>query len=135
MTSKLKRTLSLPSIKLHRNIKYHKSKSLSRSRSSKSKSRSTSKNTNRSNSNNKKSSSDSESSEKPVKIEPVIPANAMLMENPITYKPYSTRYWKLQKAVKLLPASDTQYVKKLWKLLDNYNVIILTAETGAGKTT
>lgn len=55
--------------------------------------------------------------------------------NPITLEPFSRRYYELQEKVREYPASQPDVKRDLFKLLDETNIILLTGETGSGKTT
>jgi HrpA-like RNA helicase len=53
--------------------------------------------------------------------------------NPLTKKPFSNKYYEILQKRKLLPAYDAK--KKLHKLVNENQIIILQGETGSGKTT
>ena len=57
--------------------------------------------------------------------------------NPITLEPWSRtkEAMKIRQQVEDLPASDPSVKSKLFKMLDRTNVILLSGETGSGKTT
>lgn len=55
--------------------------------------------------------------------------------NPLTNKPYSKQYYEIKKIVDNLPASSPAIKKDLKKVLDKYSLVLLTADTGAGKST
>ena len=57
------------------------------------------------------------------------------MINPINNNKYSDKYFEIKKKIDKLPASSPKTQKQLIKLLDKFNLILLTAETGAGKST
>ncbi len=58
-----------------------------------------------------------------------------MSSNPINLEPYSKKYWEVQKNVRRLPASSSKVKAELFRLLDENDVILLTADTGAGKST
>lgn len=108
-----------------------KSKSISKSNSnskSKSKPKSTSKSTSKSKSKSKKSPSTSTR-------QTTIKKTSLSLTNPITDKPYSKKYWQIQEKIKNYPANQPDKVKELWDLLDHHDIILLTGETGSGKST
>lgn len=57
--------------------------------------------------------------------------------NPVTLKPWSKskKFVEVSAQVARLPASQPEIKKKLFDLLDQTNVILLSGETGSGKTT
>lgn len=55
--------------------------------------------------------------------------------NPITLEPYSRNYYKLQEQVREYPASQPDVKRKLFKLLDETDIVLLSGDTGSGKTT
>ena len=55
--------------------------------------------------------------------------------NPITLEPFSENYFKLQERVREYPASQPDVKQSLFNLLDQTNIILLTGDTGSGKTT
>jgi len=55
--------------------------------------------------------------------------------NPLNNKEYSDEYHELKKKWEKLPANTPIIKKKLYKLLDKNQIIILSGETGSGKTT
>jgi len=54
--------------------------------------------------------------------------------NPITFERYSDRYYKLQEKVKLLPVSQEKVKQDIFNILNDTNIMLITADTGAGKT-
>ncbi len=66
-----------------------------------------------------------------------LPSKKQKIENPeinfLTNKPFSKKYFDILEKRKTLPAWDAK--EKLFKLLDENQVIILQGETGSGKTT
>lgn len=54
--------------------------------------------------------------------------------NPLTNIPYSSQYYDIKKAIDKIPASNPDVKKELGKLLDTNDVILLTGETGSGKS-
>jgi pre-mRNA-splicing factor ATP-dependent RNA helicase DHX15/PRP43 len=55
--------------------------------------------------------------------------------NPLNEKPFSDNYLILKQRVDSLPANDPSLKKKLFELLDKHQLIILSGETGSGKST
>lgn len=55
--------------------------------------------------------------------------------NPITFKKYSDNYYKIQESVKKLPASNAKVKQDIFNILNDTNIMLITADTGAGKTT
>lgn len=54
--------------------------------------------------------------------------------NPINGKPFSQKYLDAREAMSRLPATRPEVKKELFALLDKNDVILLTGETGAGKS-
>lgn len=54
--------------------------------------------------------------------------------NPLTGVAYSTRYYEIKKDIDKIPASNPDVKKELGKLLDSKDIILLTGETGSGKS-
>ena len=54
--------------------------------------------------------------------------------NPLTGVSYSTKYYEIKKDLDKIPASNPDVKKELGKLLDSQDVILLTGETGSGKS-
>lgn len=57
------------------------------------------------------------------------------MNNPLTDKPYSEKYYKIKKITDTLPANNPKTKKEFTEILEKYNLIFVNAETGAGKST
>jgi pre-mRNA-splicing factor ATP-dependent RNA helicase DHX15/PRP43 len=55
--------------------------------------------------------------------------------NPLNEKPFSDNYLLLKEKIDSLPANDPALKKKLFELLDKHQLIILSGETGSGKST
>jgi pre-mRNA-splicing factor ATP-dependent RNA helicase DHX15/PRP43 len=55
--------------------------------------------------------------------------------NPLTEKPFGDNYLFLKERVDSLPANDPALKKKLFDLLDKHQLIVLSGETGSGKST
>ena len=55
--------------------------------------------------------------------------------NPLNEKPFSDNYLFLKDRIDSLPANDPALKKKLFELLDKHQLIILSGETGSGKST
>lgn len=56
-------------------------------------------------------------------------------ENPLNNKSFSDQYKTLQKKVKSLPANQSKTVKEFFKKIDSSKIILLSGETGSGKST
>ena len=56
------------------------------------------------------------------------------MTNPLTNVAYSTKYYELKEKIDKIPASQPAVKKELGKLLDSSDIILLTGETGSGKS-
>jgi len=54
--------------------------------------------------------------------------------NPLNNKEYSKNYYNIKKKIDKLPSSNKKIKKQLFKLIDEEDLIILEAETGAGKS-
>lgn len=55
--------------------------------------------------------------------------------NPLTGEPYSANHQEIQKRVSQLPVNQPDVVRRLRKAFFTHDVVVLSASTGAGKTT
>lgn len=55
--------------------------------------------------------------------------------NPLTGRPFSERYNELQQVINTFPMNQPETVRDLLAMVDKHQISILTAETGAGKST
>ena len=55
--------------------------------------------------------------------------------NPVSGKPYSDRYYELKQKSDTMPMNQPDNIDNLNRLLDTYQVIVLSSATGSGKTT
>lgn len=55
--------------------------------------------------------------------------------NPLNNKPFTEKYEKIKERWSTLPANKKENQDKMEKLLNKYSLILLTGETGSGKTT